>query len=238
MSLCPTKDIHSVYLDNELPLSYVKEYEAHVQSCSKCSAELEKLKKLRGVMSAGGVPEMSQFEMDESFKRLQIRMSYSKHTKSFNSPATGWKHAAISTVKYSIPAMAAAAVLAIVLPIGLNKANKGNAEQTDSVTSIASLPLISGNTVSTNTGLSGFPGTNGSMGNITHGMHRDMMRPGVHSGMGNENMPQVVDVFRPNFDNENTISIKITIPGMNTVPYTTEINVPVDEYKANNSETD
>ena len=64
----------------------------------------------------------------------------------------------------------------------------------------------------------------------SHNMNQNM-------GMMNENMTQVVDVFRPNFDNGNTISIKITIPGMNTVPYTTEINVPVDEYKGNPSET-
>ena len=33
MSFCPSKDIHSVYLDNELPEVYKAEYEAHIAVC-------------------------------------------------------------------------------------------------------------------------------------------------------------------------------------------------------------
>ena len=218
MSLCPTKDIHSVYLDNELSLSYVKEYELHVQSCPRCLAELEKVKKLRQVLADCDVPEMSSFEMEEGFKRLQIRMSYSKHTKSVE------KKPVLSTLKYAVPAMAAAAVFAIVLPVGQGKSKKVETSEIAQA-SITNLPLISGNAV--NSGINGFSGNRNSM-----------MKPGMRpTNVMNEKMPQVVDVFRPNFDNENTISIKITIPGMNTVPYTTEIDVPVDMYKGSLSET-
>ena len=41
MSTCPENDIHSLYLDNELPLSYREEYEAHIKSCPKCAKKLE-----------------------------------------------------------------------------------------------------------------------------------------------------------------------------------------------------
>jgi len=228
MSLCPTRDIHSVYLDNELPLSYVKEYEAHVQSCPACSAELEKLKKLRGMMALGEAPEMSQLEMDESFRRLQIRMSYSKHTKKSSIE----KKPFVTAVKYTLPAMAAAAVFAVVLPVGL-KSNKGAAGSDAAVASVHSevnIPL----TVSTMSSLSTTTvSMNGNNGMLGSGMH-----PGMPRSVMNENMTQVVDVFRPNFDNENAISFKITIPGINTVPYTTEMDVPVDKYKGNVSETD
>jgi len=236
MSLCPTKDIHSVYLDDELPLSMIKDYEAHIASCPKCAAELEQLKKIRAGLDQLKTPEMSQLEMDESFRRLQIRMSYSKHTKKFEK-----KTSFVSVVKYTVPAMAAAAVFAIVLPVGLNR--KGSETAETSAATIASLPIVT-STVGTN---SGFNNLNGFAGNTVSGdngmMGRSPMGPmrphgmAQNMGMMNENMSGVVDVFRPNFDNGNTISIKITIPGMNTVPYTTEINVPVDEYKGTQSET-
>lgn len=215
MSSCPTKDIHSVYLDNELPLSYVKEYEAHIQSCPKCSKELERIKKLHQVMTMNGEHELSQFEMDEGFKRLQIRMSYSKHTKNVSGMGN---NSFASVIKYAVPAMAAAAVFAVVLPVGIKKTDKTGSEEMAAAPVITSLPLLTGSTVNTNSSMSGFSGNRNPM-------------------MRNGNIPQVVDVFRPNFDNENTISIKITIPGINAVPYTTEIDVPVEMYKGSLSET-
>ena len=33
MSTCPTKEIHSLYLDNELPQNHKEEYEAHIAGC-------------------------------------------------------------------------------------------------------------------------------------------------------------------------------------------------------------
>ena len=41
MYSCPTDDIHSVYIDDELPQNYVLDYENHIKTCSKCSAKLE-----------------------------------------------------------------------------------------------------------------------------------------------------------------------------------------------------
>lgn len=82
MSTCPEKDIHSIYLDNELPAAYVADYEAHVESCPKCKAQLEKLKMLRKVFSADSKSmELSEKDMEESFDRLQARLSYSRHAK-------------------------------------------------------------------------------------------------------------------------------------------------------------
>ena len=45
MYSCPTDDIHSVYIDNELPQNYVSDYENHLKVCPKCSAKVEQLKK-------------------------------------------------------------------------------------------------------------------------------------------------------------------------------------------------
>ena len=37
MYSCPTDDIHSIYLDKELPFEYQKLYEEHIQRCPECS---------------------------------------------------------------------------------------------------------------------------------------------------------------------------------------------------------
>ena len=48
MSFCPSDDIHSIYLDNELPGDYKNLYEAHVKNCPECQ---KKLNMLKGVSS-------------------------------------------------------------------------------------------------------------------------------------------------------------------------------------------
>src|SRR5574344_182062 len=111
MSTCPSKDIHSIYLDNELPAAYIPEYEAHIKSCSKCAAELAKLKAVRSLFIADSkalTPD--NHYLDQSWERLQSRMSYSKVTKKiYRFPS--------EQVRYIIPTAAAAAILAVVLPV-------------------------------------------------------------------------------------------------------------------------
>lgn len=211
MSLCPTKDIHSVYLDNELPLSYVKEYENHIQNCPKCAAELERIKALRSVLNQDSEEtKLSKKDLNASFNRLQMKMNYSKHTRITQSPK-------FEAVKYSIPAIAAAAVFALILPVGL----KSKTIENPQVATIT--PITQGTTVKNeNVVLSG---------NIPSGAVITA-KPVVSSHQKTQkNTILDVDVFRPNFDNENTISIKITVPGINANPYTTEIELPVDLYK-------
>ena len=36
MSTCPEQDMHSVYLDGELPQKYALDYESHLTSCQRC----------------------------------------------------------------------------------------------------------------------------------------------------------------------------------------------------------
>lgn len=89
MSTCPENDIHSVYLDGELPEEFVEQYEAHVSSCSKCSARLEKLRKLNSIIASDASSIMfTREQLDDSFKRLEARLSYSRFAaeeRKFNS---------------------------------------------------------------------------------------------------------------------------------------------------------
>ena len=71
MSTCPEKDIHSVYLDNELPPVYIKEYEAHVSQCAQCKNELERIKALRDNLRADSAAiALSSADLEKSFERF------------------------------------------------------------------------------------------------------------------------------------------------------------------------
>ncbi len=125
MSTCPNKDLHSIYLDNELPLSYVKEYEEHIKNCSKCTAELKKLKKLHEFFQEDSKSiKFSQQDLNKSYERLLTRMSYHKNMKKTHNVFSFEKFS--STAKYIFAGVAAAAVIAVVLPIRLKNNTSQN----------------------------------------------------------------------------------------------------------------
>ena len=222
MSTCPTNEIHSLYLDNELPQAHKEQYEAHIASCEKCKASLEKLRAVREVFAkdAAAITPDEKF-MDASFERLMLKMKYSKTTSravgmgGFASRSRAWKIA--------IPAVAAAAVLALVVPIGI-RAGKGGVKTMSATSSIYSqVP----SQVSEKLENVAFAGEDIFGFNSTKQDSRvtNVSNPTEAASK----LIQDVDVFRPNFDGEEkTISIRITIPGNDDVPVTTEIEVPLD----------
>lgn len=118
MSTCPENDIHSIYLDGEMPEIYKAEYEKHLNSCEKCKAKLEQMKKTHEAFQFDSKSiELDREFLDASFERLQSRLRYSK-VVSENKQTE-------STVMFPAPkkflpfAIAAAAVVAFVLPVGL-----------------------------------------------------------------------------------------------------------------------
>ena len=128
MSTCPEKDIHSIYIDNELPATYVAEYEAHVKNCPRCQAELARLRAFRQSFSSDSKNiVLNQAALDASFERLQARLSYSK--------VTGRNIHAFDTAKnnnmlrYITGAAVAAAIIAVVLPVRTNSPSAHNATQ-------------------------------------------------------------------------------------------------------------
>ena len=222
MSTCPTNEIHSLYLDNELPQAHKEQYEAHIASCEKCKVSLEKLRAVREVFAkdAAAITPDEKF-MDASFERLMLKMKYSKTTSraggmgGFASRSRAWKIA--------IPAVAAAAVLALVVPIGI-RAGKGGVKTMSATSSIYSQVPSQVSEKLENVAFAGEDifGFNSTM--------QDSRVTNVSNPTeAASKLIQDVDVFRPNFDGEEkTISIRITIPGNDDVPVTTEIEVPLD----------
>lgn len=128
MSTCPEKDIHSIYLDNELPAAYVAEYENHVKACPSCQAELNKLKALHQSFAADCKNiTLTPEAMKASFERLQARLSYSKVTEKNIHPFNIFKNT--SSYKTIIGFAAAAAVIAVILPVRISNKASGNETQ-------------------------------------------------------------------------------------------------------------
>lgn len=133
MFTCPENDIHSIYLDGELPEKFARDYEAHIVSCEKCRAELEKLRATREILAKDSSSlNLSDDFMEKSFERLQGRMRFKKivsqsEPKRFIVPM---RHTFIPM------AAAAAAVFAIMLPQKTDSVQNANMAAQD-------LPIIS-----------------------------------------------------------------------------------------------
>ena len=208
MYSCPTDDIHSVYLDNELPQAYVKDYEEHIKTCDCCRKKLEKMRIIHNAFKQ----DSKQITLDStylthSFERLQTKMGYAKHTRiQFQMPD-------FSNIA-KIAMATAAAVAVVVFPVKLvNKTKSSN--QVASITPVTrpqNLPIAQKQSVV----------VNGNFGNeLTHTVSTQNIQRASFSDM---------DVFRPEFDDNQNISIKISIPGLDNQgnEQIMEIKLPVN----------
>ena len=229
MSFCPSKDIHSVYLDGELPENYKAEYEFHLSHCEKCRKELEQLKAVRSIFKADSDSlNLDEHFMDESFQRLQVKLAYSRNIR------TAPQKSPFRVISYVASGVAAAAVLALVLPLGL-KSTKASSESAavaspliQSVSSVSAVPITA---VSTNSsGSSNNVGYDSGRSVVVSGNIQDVVLTSEKQRKNTSSFAKNVsdvDVLRPDFQNE-AINIKITVPGMGDFPVTTEINLPVE----------
>lgn len=118
MFTCPNKDLHSLYLDGEMPKEYLAEYEAHVEKCPECQAQLKRLRALNALFAADSEAlALSDKDKEDSFARLQARMSYARVMK----PVVQ-KPRKRTVFRDVMVGAAAAAVVAIILParLGMN----------------------------------------------------------------------------------------------------------------------
>ena len=145
MSFCPSKDIHSVYLDGELPENYKVEYEQHIAGCEECRKTLAQLKAVRAMFKADADSiNLDEKFMNDSFQRLQIKMAYNKNI--------GYKpnKSSFKPITYIASGIAAAAVIALAIPLSI-KAKAGseptvasnviNSPLVQSVSAVPSMPI-------------------------------------------------------------------------------------------------
>lgn len=198
MFSCPTDDIHSIYLDRELPAAYVDEYEAHVKVCASCAEKLKRLRRIQGLFraDAASVTPDSHY-VEQGYERLAAKLRYAKNTGSAR-PRPDW-------FRLAVPAAAAAALLALVIP------SRRKAEYSAPVAMAA--PVTRPKAVS-------IPRQNVVInGNIT----RDV------SSYSPDVTPVDMDVFRPEFDDSGKLWIKILIPALGpSEAGREEIRLPAD----------
>lgn len=236
MSFCPTKDIHSIYLDNELPENYKAEYEAHLKVCSKCSQELNKLRTLHELFDSDAksiTPD--EHYLDQSYDRLKARMAFTKNVHKSEKRIS-------ANIKYVYSAVAAVAVVALIIPIRLNSNKSAVEKQNVSVASVSSqIPQVS--TVSVG-------GGNGVVisGNIRESIlpvsvfdkstYRNNFAQNINTksininSMNTDSVNKImftdVDFFRPAFNGDDTFSIKITVPEMDCAVMPRNVNLPLN----------
>lgn len=232
MSFCPSKDIHSVYLDNELPEVYKAEYEAHIASCPKCSKELQKLKLLHKTLQSDSLSiTPDSHYIDESFNRLMTKMSYSKNVKKSYQPLKG------RTFIYPLSAAAAAAVFALVLPLGISGKSASTSESKAYTPLVSSLSTNSQITQTVSKHSISIPSANNvayNSGN-TLPVSDIMNRANFSSDVQVQNDGEITtnvkyaSILRPDiFEENDAISIRITIPGIKDNPIITEMTLPLD----------
>ena len=222
MSFCPSKDIHSVYLDNELPEIYKAEYEAHIKVCPKCQQEFAKIRKLHDLFNADAssiTPDT--YYLDQSFERLQMKMKFSKTTGRKTEPQNKFS---FHNLGYVGVAAAAAAVFALVIPVRINSA------KVQPSASVAPVMPLAANNVSFDSGKSTV--ISGNIDSTVLKSGKSVMARNVSTSSNAAQKAPIsfvgnneVELLRPEFE---TISIKITLPGIDSVPVTTEVQLPMD----------
>ena len=128
MSTSLNKDLHSVYIDGEMPENFVSQYEKIVCANLEEKARLQKMQALRSVfkedsekltekLTASSPENPSDTFIEESFARLQTKMRYAKNVNL----ASEQKSFVTPFVKYASSFAAAAAVFALVfIPVHYN----------------------------------------------------------------------------------------------------------------------
>lgn len=155
MSLCPTIDLHSVYVDGELPKEFLARYESHIKNCSLCQERLAAFQRLHSLMKADcDSITLSDAYKEQGFNRLQTKLRYSKNA---HSAAGSWssddiilkqhsynrmKRFSTGFYTYGARILAAAAIFAIAFTAGLKLSGSKSTSGTVSNNTVALLKPI------------------------------------------------------------------------------------------------
>lgn len=204
MSTCPDSSLISVYLDDELPEPYKARFEAHLASCSHCSGKLEEARKLRDLLRADADSDLlSDEEMEQSFERLQARMTYHHVTKKSDNV---FKFVA----RRIAPAVAAAAVFAVILPLRLLRNDNATQPLIMPVAQTASfLPAFSTKAAKT---------TNTPLSETNKAIRTTVSSSTMTTTVNVEDTNlATIDIFRPDFSND-VIRITIDLSSVSGLP--------------------
>ena len=120
------KDLHSVYIDGEMPENFISQYESIIEKNSTEKSRLEKMQVLHSLFQEDSAAKtVSDDFVNASFERLQTKLHYAKNTSLAQESKTFIK----PFVKYASSFAAAAAVFALIfIPVHTNSLK--NAKET------------------------------------------------------------------------------------------------------------
>jgi len=237
MSFCPSKDIHSIYLDDEMSAEIKIQYENHVNGCVECQKELARLRAVRNLFVEGKLQNDLDSEfLDKSFERLQLKMKYSNNVKKIKKSNFVFEKPKFI---YAVSGIAAVALFALIVPLRLRTSSVNNTQVIDinkNAPMVATAIANNGfNNVANNVAFS-----SGKSMLISDNMDKSIVYSGNEPVLLNGNLQKNIKekryannllnnitVVKPDID-DNSISIRITIPGFDSVPVTTEIMLPVN----------
>lgn len=82
MCTCPNKDIHSLYIDNELTEPYKSHYEKHLVECDSCRKEFQRQQQIHLFLQEDARSVCySEEKIDKNFEKLQDRLKYHQVTQ-------------------------------------------------------------------------------------------------------------------------------------------------------------
>ena len=128
MSFCPSKDIHSIYLDDEMSAEIKIQYENHVNGCVECQKELARLRAVRNLFVEDLQNDSNSEFLDKSFERLQLKMKYSNNIKKIKKSNFVFEKPKFI---YAVSGIAAVALFALFIPFRLRTSSVNNTQVID-----------------------------------------------------------------------------------------------------------
>ena len=128
MSFCPSKDIHSIYLDNEMSAEIKIQYENHVNGCVECQKELARLRAVRNLFVENLQNDSNSEFLDKSFERLQLKMKYSNNIKKIKKSNFVFEKPKFI---YAVSGIAAVALFALFVALRLRTSSVNNTQVID-----------------------------------------------------------------------------------------------------------
>lgn len=217
MSICPDYDMHSVYLDGELPQKYALDYESHLTSCQRCRDDFIKIQRLSAILKEEAKEgELSSQELEGSFTRLQTKLHYQKTIKDTQPQS-------MRKFTWVVPTVAAAA-LAFALVLPTNTPSPISTAAKEQPISIAASALTGG--------LSVAPSVNY---NTARFLQDSVIAEENFSNIQTVSLSRneaisPMDFFRPSFDKPEDISIKMTLSNLSSIPVQGSTTVPIQMY--------
>lgn len=118
MSICPDKIVVSEYVDGELPSPWKEKLQSHIAECSDCEASYTVYRKISDSMKNEASGKTKNFDYGASFEKLKVKLqqrvvvhAHGNHEES--GTKTFWQR----SIKLPVPALAAAVLILVFLPV-------------------------------------------------------------------------------------------------------------------------